>query len=223
VRLKQAVNFAIDRTAMLSQLGAYAGVFNDQLLPPTMPGFRNAPIYPVRPDLPRARALADGSTRSGNARLHIVDRRLVDVAQIVQRNLREIGLDVQISFCRVCYFDPRRRGEPFDMSLETWRMDFFDPADFFHLVDGRTLKLTYNTNVSYFDSTRYNRKIAAASALTGQARFRAFGALDVDLMRNGVPIASYMSDNARRFFSARVRNFFEHPVYGMDLPAIGVA
>jgi hypothetical protein len=43
-----------------------------------------------------------------------------------------------------------------------------------------------------------------------------------DLMRNAVPIAAYMTDNSRRYFSARVRNFFEHPVYGLDLPAIAV-
>ena len=31
-----------------------------------------------------------------------------------------------------------------------------------------------------------------------------------------------MTDNDRRFFSARVSNFFQHPVYGLDLPAIAV-
>jgi hypothetical protein len=31
-----------------------------------------------------------------------------------------------------------------------------------------------------------------------------------------------MTDNARRYFSARVRNFFECPVYRLDLSAIAV-
>ena len=48
VRLKKAVNFAIDRQAVLAQGGAYAGVTNDQYMPPTMRGFRNLAIYPRR-------------------------------------------------------------------------------------------------------------------------------------------------------------------------------
>ena len=50
VRLKKAVNYAIDRQAVLAQGGAYAGVTNDQYMPPTMRGFRNVAIYPRRPE-----------------------------------------------------------------------------------------------------------------------------------------------------------------------------
>jgi oligopeptide transport system substrate-binding protein len=225
MRLKRAVNFAIDRTALLEQFGAYAGVFNDQYLPPTMPGFRNAALYPTRPDLARARRLAAGSTRSGKAILYACSGSpCVALAQIAQRNLREIGLDVDIKLpCRACgpwYY--LRRGEPFDLVFEVWRMDYFDPYDFIFLLDGRKIRPANNTNMSYFDSTRYKRKIAAAASLSGQARYRAFGELDVDLAQNAAPLATYMTDNARRYFSARVRNFFEHPVYGLDLPAIAV-
>jgi peptide/nickel transport system substrate-binding protein len=225
VRLKQAVNFAIDRTALVGQFGAYAGVFNDQYLPPTMPGFRNAALYPTRPELARARALASGSRRSGKVVLYACPGRPCEqLAQIVQQNLRAIDLDVDVRFvCRACWWGGHRtRGEPFDLILESWRMDYFDPYDFLFLVDGRTIKPYGNTNLAYFDSRRYNRRIAAASSLSGQARYRAFGALDVDLARNAAPLAPYMTDNARRYFSARVRNFFEHPVYGLDLPAIAV-
>ena len=58
VKLKQAVNNAIDRIAMINQRGAYAGVLNDQYMPPTMAGFRNAAIYPSRPNVAKAKALA---------------------------------------------------------------------------------------------------------------------------------------------------------------------
>jgi peptide/nickel transport system substrate-binding protein len=226
VRLKQAINHAIDRTAILGQYGVYAGVFNDQYLPPAMPGYRNAAIYPIRPDVARARRLAEGATRSGKAVLYTCNRGpCVRVAQIVQQNLREIGLEVDVkilgaSFCfaYVC----RYRGEPYDLLLHSWRMDYSDPHDFLFLLDGQTIRPASNTNLSYFDSTRYNRRIAAASRLLGEERYLAFGALDIDLARNASPMATFMSDNDRRFFSARVGNFFEHPVYGLDLPAIAV-
>ena len=72
VGLKKAVNNAIDRIAMINQRGAYAGVINDQYMPPTMRGFKNAAIYPSRPNVARARSLAQGNTprRQGRA-LHV--------------------------------------------------------------------------------------------------------------------------------------------------------
>jgi ABC-type oligopeptide transport system substrate-binding subunit len=226
VRLKQAVNFAIDRTSMIRQRGAYAGVINDQYLPPVVRGYRNAAIYPARPNVGRARALAAGATRSGKALMYTCNSgACIATAQIVQQNLRAIGLAVDIKVApRACQFFCYRRfrGDPFDLSLESWRMDYLDPADFLFLLDGRTIALADNSNLSYFNSVRYNRKLDAASRLVGDVRDRALGALDVDLARNVAPLASFMSDTDRRFFSSRARNFFQHPVYGLDLPAIAV-
>jgi ABC-type transport system substrate-binding protein len=224
VPLKQAVNFAIDRTALLEQRGAYAGVHNDQYLPPTMPGYRNRAIYPVRPDLARARALSRGHTRGGKARLLPCGFGVCfPMAEVVQANLREIGIEVEIVSPRSFrWTDPRSRGAPYDIWMESWNSDYFDPYDFLFLVEGSTIRPARNTNLSYFDSPEYNRKIAQAASLTGQARFRAFGALDIDLATNAAPLATFMTDNDRRYFSARVRQFFSHPVYGLDLAAIDV-
>jgi ABC-type transport system substrate-binding protein len=223
VRMKQAVNFAIDRTAMLGQSGAYSGSFNDQYLPPTIRGSRNAAIYPTRPDLARAQALARGQTRGGKARFYASNRTpSVQTAQIVQANLAQIGLKAEILLVPRCCYWPGVRGEPYDISLESWRAAYFDPHGYLFLFDGRTIRPANNTNLSYFDSREYNAKLARAGSLSGEARYRAFGALDVDLARNAAPLASYATDNDRRYFSARVRGFFSHPVYGLDLAAIDV-
>ena len=71
--VRQAVNYAVDRTAITEQSGALAGTPTDQVLPPNMPGFRNAKIYPNRPNLARAKRLMAGRkftvnllTSSGN-------------------------------------------------------------------------------------------------------------------------------------------------------------
>jgi ABC-type transport system substrate-binding protein len=223
VPLKKAVNFAIDRTAFIGQSGAYSASFNDQYLPPTVRGSSNAAIYPTRPDLTRARALARGNTRGGEARLYTGNRGpSVQIAQIVQANLAQIGIKVEILLTSPAFWWPGVRGEPYDILLASWRADYFDPNDYLFLLDGRTIRPASNTNVSYFNSPEYNRKLARAASLTGQARYKAFGALDVDLARNAAPLASYAVDNDRRYFSARVRRFFSHPVYGLDLAAIGV-
>jgi ABC-type oligopeptide transport system substrate-binding subunit len=112
---------------------------------------------------------------------------------------------------------------PYDILLRSWRHDYFDPYAFLFLVDGSTIRPAGNTNLSYFNSPEYNRRIARAASLSGQERYRAFGALDVDLARNAAPLATYMTDNDRRYFSARVGGFFSHPVYGLDLAALQVS
>ena len=48
VNLRKAVNFAIDRPAMLRVAGKFAGKRTDQILPPNMQGFRDAKLYPIK-------------------------------------------------------------------------------------------------------------------------------------------------------------------------------
>jgi hypothetical protein len=99
-------------------------------------------------------------------------------------------------------------------------MDYFDPYDFLFLLDGSTIRPANNNNYAYFNSPQYNRKIAAAAALVGQARYRAFGSLDVDLAKNAAPLASYITDNQRHLVSRTTGCYFYQPVYELDLAAI---
>jgi ABC-type oligopeptide transport system substrate-binding subunit len=223
--LKKAVNMAIDRRAMVAQRGAFAGGAHDQLLPPTIRGARDVAIYPSRPKLARAQALARGNLRGGEAAFYCSNRAPApQVCQVVQANLRAIGLQLDIKLFPRTYPDAdirsELRGEPFDVVLRQWHFAYFDPHDFFRLVDGWTLGPFNNTNVSYFNSLSYNRRIRDARWLVGARRYSAFAALDADLMRNAVPIASYGVVNDRHYVSARTGCYHHHPVYGFDFPAI---
>jgi ABC-type oligopeptide transport system substrate-binding subunit len=223
VRLKKAVNYAIDRQAVLAQGGAYAGVTNDQYMPPTMRGFRNLAIYPRRPNLSQARSLASGQTRGGDGVFYCSNRAPSPArCQVVQANLRNIGLNMDIRlFPRATQFElGGRKGEPFDMTLEGWHMDYFDPYDFIFLVDGTTIRPANNVNFSYFNSPAFNRKIARAKTLVGVQRYQAFSNLDHDLVRNGAPLATYASPNDRHYVSARTGCYHYHPVFTWDYSAL---
>ncbi len=223
VRLKKAVNYVIDRQAILGQRGAYAGVTNDQYMPPSMRGFKNAAIYPRRPNLSQARTLATGQTRGGSGVFYCSNRAPApQQCQIAQANLRNIGLNMDIKqFPRATQFElTGRRGEPFDLTLEGWHMDYFDPYDFIFLVDGTTIRPSNNVNFSYFNSAAYNRKILAAKQLSGVKRYQAFSALDVDIARNAAPLASFATRNDRHYLSSRVGGYVYHPVFTWDYPAM---
>jgi peptide/nickel transport system substrate-binding protein len=139
------------------------------------------------------------------------------IAQSVQFNLRQIGIDVEIrQFDRVVQHEKMAiRGEPFDLGLEGWLMDYPDPSNFINvLLDGRRIQADHNVNVSYFNNARANRLMDRAYALSGQARLRAYGELDRILMRDFAPVAPYISTNARILTSTKVGCYGFHSQHG---------
>ncbi len=138
VKLKKAVNFAIDRAAMAAQRGAYEATATDQYLPAGMPGYRDEHIYPSQPDLAKARELAGWQPGDPvrNGVFYCSNRAPAPaICQIVQANLRQIGIELEIQeFPRAVQFTKTgTRGEPFDMTLDGWHQDYYDPNDFLFL------------------------------------------------------------------------------------------
>ena len=222
--MRRAVNFAIDRRAMSKQLGHLGGKQTDQYLPPGLPGFRQARIYPLgRPNVAAARRLARG--RRGPVVVYASSGLLSGdrVALILQRDLRAIGLEADIKLFdrRTLWAKLGTRGEPFDIGVAGWQADYADPYDFLNiLLDGRTVRGVNNLNFSYFNSGLYNRKLDTASRLSGAARYRAYGRLDAELARHAAPLAAIANANFRDFVSARIGCFTYQPLYGPDLGAL---
>ena len=209
VNLRKAVSHAIDRRFMVAQHGYLAGQRTDQFLPYSMPGFRNFNIYSLKgPNYAAARRLAQGNTRDGKAVMYTFNvAQGPAIAQSVQFNLKQIGVDVEIrQFDRVVQNEKAgTRGEPFDLTLEGWGMDYPDPSNFINvLLDGRRIQADHNVNVSYFNNAAINRRMDQANSLSGQARLTAYGLLDRDIMRDHAPLAPYISTNARIFTSNTV-------------------
>ena len=197
-RLRQAVNFAIDRRALRRAIGGpFSSKLTDQYLPPSMAGFRDARIYPLeRPDLRRARALARGNTRSGKVLLYTIDFPFhVSFAQSIKQDLAKIGLDVEIKAIPLqAYFSRLMASGPYDLGFATWTPDFDDPYGVLNIqLDGEFIG---STNWPRFDSPRYNRLLRRASLLQGAVRQRAYGALDVRLAREEAPMVAidYLND-----------------------------
>jgi ABC-type transport system substrate-binding protein len=227
-RLKQAVNHAIDRPQMVRQHGALGGARTDQILPIDFPGFRNWNIYSLRgANVTRGRALAQGNTRGGRVRFWTFRTSFgPSVAQVVQFNLRQIGLDTDITQLDRVVQTTRggTRGAEFDMLLNGWGEDYPDPYDFINiLLSGTSIQADNNVNLSYFNEPTWNRRMDQASKLFGAARLRTYSILDRDLMQGPAPMAPYINTNARIFVSSRVRNYVYHKVYGTDFATLSLA
>jgi ABC-type transport system substrate-binding protein len=203
--LRRAVNFAVDRKALLRARGPLAGFLTDQYLPPGLPGFRDADIYPLaKPDLKRARQLARGATRSGKAMLYTPAATLGSTqAQIVKANLARIGLAVTIrKIPASLYFQKLATPhEPFDIAWNGWLADLPDPSLLNDLFEGKNVP---EPNNSRFDSPVYNARLDRASRLVGQQRYATYGRIDVDLARDAAPAIAYAYDNALTLVGPRV-------------------
>ena len=225
--LAKAINYAVDRNAMLAQGGYLAGKRTDQILPPGIAGFRDASLYPLKgPDLATAKkwaakaGLKSGQTleyytsNTGSAPL---------VAQILQFNLKQIGINVNThAFARAVQIEKEgTRGEPFDLTSEAWIADYADPYDFINvLLSGDSLHDTNNNNVAYFNDPAYNKQMIAASNLSGAARYKAYGDLDVNMMLKNPPWAARHNFNDRIVVSSRIGCFTFNPTYSLDYAAL---
>src|SRR6476469_1297127 len=96
--LAKAINYAVDRKAMLAQGGYLAGKRTDQILPPGVAGFRDANLYPLKgPDFATAKKYASkAGVKSGQSVEYYTSNTgsAPLVAQILQFNLKQIGLTV---------------------------------------------------------------------------------------------------------------------------------
>jgi peptide/nickel transport system substrate-binding protein/oligopeptide transport system substrate-binding protein len=216
VKLRQAVNFAVDRVAIAREFGPLLVTPTDQYL-----AYLDARIYPLKgPDLGKARALAKGHRRGGKAVLYTRDDPVaVAQAQILERNLSRIGIEVEIhAFPGNLLFEKLKSGQH-DFDIGRAGFGFVDPPQILsQLFDGRTIGRPDNVNWSYFNSPKYNRLLDRAASLTGEGRYRAYGELDVQLSRDAAPAIPLAFANFIAFVSRRTGCVVLNPAF--DLTAV---
>ena len=217
VRMRQAVNYAINRRALAHLGDAFVPLPahpTDHYLPPGMPGFRDAHVYPMTPNVAKARSLAHGGRRT--AVLYTCNfSPCREQAQIVKTDLAAIGLNVRIkTFAEDKMFAREQTpGEPFDLGWYGWLPNYFDPESML------TETLQDSSVGPTFDDPAYQRKLAAAGRLSGPDRYLTYGRLDLDLARHAAPLAAFDNLIDRDFFSTRI-GCQTYGTYGMDLAAL---
>jgi peptide/nickel transport system substrate-binding protein len=230
--LRKAINFAVDRTEIVRQAHASPVWFakTDQIITRWVPGWKDYDIYPLaRPDLARARKLAAGNLRGGKAILYAAASTpgILDQANVIVRNLREIGVDVAVRPMSLDVLNARAAtpGEPYDMILAPFPpQGYLDPASMLvRLLGGENgRKPSGNDNFAYFDNAAFNRKLAAANRLLPPKRYRVFSRLDAQIMRTQAPWAPLFENTHTLLVSKRVGCLKLHPAYVRDYAAMCV-
>ncbi len=222
--VRQAVNWAINRKAILQPSGYGAGVPADKYLPPQISGSsEEQSVYPLdSADLTKAKALMQQAGASNlTAVLYTCNQPpCPDRAAIIQNELKAIGIDVQIKeFDRGVQFTKEgQKGEPFDIADEGWVADYYDAYDFINiLLNGETIPETGGNNFSYFNDPTFNKRMDDANQLTGSQRDQTYGQLATDLAKGPAPWASRSFGTNIDFFGPKIGCQVNQGSYGFAL------
>jgi peptide/nickel transport system substrate-binding protein len=213
VRVRKALNYAIGRTAIINLFGPYAGTATDQILVPGLAGYEKLNVYPNEPNVEKAEQVG-GSALKNAAPLTIPyspnNALSTNMAELVKSQVEQIGLTANLVSAGQ---------EPVSLNniyYTVWCPDIFDPYGYVNAVFG-------GQNGFYFSNSSFNRKAAHAASLSGNARARAYGALDKLLMTKYAPVAPLYLPNFRYLVSKRIHNIIFNHYYGYpDLNAMSV-
>jgi ABC-type oligopeptide transport system substrate-binding subunit len=177
------------------------------LLPPGSPGSistRKLQPYSPGPNIAKARRLAKGHFKDGKVHVYYPGTGTIRPAQaqVVRHDLIRLGFKPENVITKgfYCELGPCFPAD-WDIGVGSgWCTDYPDPYDVF-LPFFFTGELdTY----PFIDSAKYRAKIKADAKLVGNARLRAFGRLDLEIMNKLAPVAVMRTYNNRYFFSHRV-------------------
>ena len=201
-RMRQAVNYALDRPALAAALGDLAA---GNYLPPGMPGSLESHVYPLNgPELARARALA--GTHGGVAVLAVCsDPGCTELGQIIQADLARIGIRIQLHpYAGAIGSATTRSGA--DIVLARVFAPYPDPAAFLKTALGGGFG---------------QDSLAKLAGLDRGQRVTAASQLELQLMRGPAPLAAIGTPVVPEFFSARVScHVFQPLEFGADLGSL---
>jgi peptide/nickel transport system substrate-binding protein len=218
LKLRKGINYAIDRKALITTQGAYAGRPTDQLLPPSLQGYKNAAIFGNRAQLSQAKRNISGSPSvtlfEGGSDIRIAR------AAALQAQLGRAGVKVNVTklstgvMYKRCGTKSEAASGAFDMCDVGWVADYPDPFDFVDvLLNGNNIHDTNNNNYAYFNSAKYNRMMNAANKLVGAKRYSAYGNLDINISKNAIPNAYWINFNNRDFIGPKTGCWTFQPIY----------
>ncbi|MGZ6690376.1 MAG: ABC transporter substrate-binding protein [Solirubrobacteraceae bacterium] len=221
-RLRRAVNYAIDRRALVQHHFLFnGGRATDHYLVPGIPGARPVDVYPLGgPNLAKARALAQGLHAHATLYITTGAPQFMQDARILQADLAPIGITVDVTALPgpAFYRRLKRPGEPWDIAWTNWGADFADPFTMINELYDPTNAAA--ANFGRFNDPALTRRMRQAARLSGDRRLQAYAQLDQDLTRNDPPAAAWGNGTLREFFSSRVGCQVYQPIYGFDLGSL---
>jgi len=226
VKVRQALEYVLDRTDTLSVLGPGAGTPSSQLLTPPIPGYKPYAAYPALPNWPKAKSLvgtalngktlniwhSQSGTRTTQAN-HIATQ-IDNFSQHYNLNINPnpMTIDSTTYYIQLGNKNVATKGsnaQPgFNLARAGWCADYYDPFDYLNvLFDGSAIQPAGNNDLSYLNVSSINKALQHAATLVGSARKSAYASLDKQIMTTQAPVMSYELDYSRILVGPSVGNW----------------
>jgi peptide/nickel transport system substrate-binding protein len=222
VKVRQAVNYAIDPAAMER---IYSGRLEglQQILPPGMPGYKRFQLYPH--DLKKAKELIAAANPTDREVTVWTDSETAskDAATYYQGVLNEIGLQASLKVLSPeNYFTVVTNDSTpeLDTGYAAWFGEYPNPNGFFApLLAEESIAPVGGTNLSRFADAKLSKRIAElGEEPLGPQQEAAYAQLDKEFMEEA-PMAPYGTSTASTFVSSAINleNVVFTPSFGQDL------
>ena len=214
VRVRQAVNWALDRRALMKVYSGKA-IPAGEFLPPSIPGYRPLGAY-QGPDTARARALlrAAGHPNGISVRLYAYSTEPFGrMMTLVQQQLAAAGIHAELDLGEAAGYTSMAEvvSNHIAFGLYGWYADYVDASNFFDtLLNGHRIQPIHNINLSLFDDARTNAMIEQAMRTADDStRFRMWGDVDRRVM-DLAPVAPLLHLQESRLYSPRLGGWYRH-------------
>jgi peptide/nickel transport system substrate-binding protein len=161
VAVRKAVNYAIDRNALVRLYGGLATP-TENILPPTYPQYKKHSMYAH--NLQKAKTLIQQAGATGAAVTVWGSNRETSQKPVeyLQDVLKQIGLKPKLKIidASIYWTTIGNQANKAQIGFADWFQDYPHPLDWFDvLLNGNRITQTHNNNYSNFDSKAVNAKI----------------------------------------------------------------
>ncbi len=170
-KLRQAVNYAIDRESIIRHVLKGRALPFTGVVPPGMPGWKSTcERYEYNPEK-AIQLMAEAGHPNGEGLPEIVlhlnsgGKRHENIAEVVQEQLKEIGIDITLQILewpQLLEVVETGRSSFFRMG---WQADYVDPENFLALYDSRKFG-PQGPNYTHYKNERYDALFQAAERTT---------------------------------------------------------
>jgi len=214
LKARQAVNYAIDRQALVNLRGGL-GVPTWNFLPPSYPQYQKITPNPYPYDINKAKQLVQ---QSGTAGMKVTVYTISDVAvdkstgEYLQGQLKKIGWNAQIrELAGANYFTiVGNQATKAQIGFTDWFEDYPYPTDWFNVLEnGDNITQVHNNNYSNVDIKSANNTInhlahLPPSSALSKSTNDSWANLDKTLMVTHASEAPYLNGILTSFFSSKM-------------------
>jgi len=219
LRVRQAVNYAIDRRRLLETIFENRGMLASGPIPPPLWKFGSGPKdgdgYDYRPELAK-RMISEAGMTGKRIKIYIsAEPEVLDILEVIQQYLSRAGLIVDIvQLDWSAYKEALNKGEA-DAFWLSWWADYPDPENFFYPMFHSSTAGSAG-NRTWFNDPGFDRLIEQAQATADEReRFRLYERANTYIVKKA-PWVFMWHRSDFYVLQKQVKDFRIYPIYSVD-------